>query len=98
MILVQIFVSAIIVAYLGVVDATKGISSRGRRTNELDTVTPLTPKESKLLVTLFDRGIFKYSGTEEKLRHRRLASRKSKKSSGSSNSRKSAHKLEYTKT
>lgn len=93
-----------IVTYLGVVDATKGMSTKRR--NDIDTITPLTEKENAFLGMLFNRGIFKLSepaddnvdNTEEPLpMRRRLSSKKSKKaSSDSDSSRRHAHKLEHT--
>lgn len=94
-----------IVTYLGIVDATKGLSSK--RGTELDTITPLTETENEFLVTLFNRGIFKHSETANNSDNadeqrpvsmsRRLSSKKSKKGSAdSNNSRRHAHKLEHT--
>lgn len=103
MIIRNIFLPAIfILTYnLGVANATKGLASSRR--NELDTITPLTERENNFLVTLFNRGIFKFSETsdledEPQLTRRRLSSKKSKKSSGGtdSDSRRHAHKLEHT--
>lgn len=105
MIVKNIFVPAIFIAtYLVVVDATRGLSSSRR--NELDAITPLTEEENDFLVTLFNRGIFKLSensessdqANEPQTMRRRLSSKKSKKSSGStdSDSRRHAHKLEHT--